>query len=84
MNTSGSGACIETPAPLNSLTELERMTLVENSTRTCAHEARAAARTNRAHEFEDLEQEALLACVCAALGELEECRAWLEGSLCGW
>ncbi|QJW94735.1 sigma factor [Frigoriglobus tundricola] len=57
---------IETPAPLNSLSELERMTLVDECKRTCAKEARAASRKTRAHAFEDLEQEALLACVIAS------------------
>lgn len=56
----------ETPPPLNTLTDAERMALVESCSRTCAKEARAAAKANPAHEFEDLEQEALLACVEAA------------------
>lgn len=56
----------ETPPPLNALTEPERMALVASCKRTCAKEARAAASGNPAHEFEDLEQEALLACVEAA------------------
>jgi RNA polymerase sigma factor (sigma-70 family) len=55
-----------TPPPLNSLTEGERMALVESCKRTCAHEARRAARNSPGHEFEDLEQEALLACVEAS------------------
>lgn len=57
---------IEIPAPENSLPEGERMELVENCQRTCAKEARVAALKNPAHAFEDLEQEALLACVLAS------------------
>ena len=61
----------ETPTPdANTLTEGERMALVESCQRTCSKEARAAANAAPAHEFEDLEQEAFLACV-------EASRRWL-------
>ncbi|HEY1192337.1 MAG TPA: sigma-70 family RNA polymerase sigma factor [Gemmata sp.] len=56
----------EKPPALNTLTEPERMALVDSVKRTCANEARKAARANPAHEFEDLEQEALLAAVEAS------------------
>ena len=56
----------EKPPPLNALPEAERMALVESCRRTCGKEARAAALAAPAHEFEDLEQEAFLACVEAA------------------
>jgi len=56
----------ETPPPLNTLTGTEPMALVSSCAGTCAKEARAAAKTAPAHEFEDLEQEAFLACVEAA------------------
>jgi RNA polymerase sigma factor (sigma-70 family) len=54
------------PPALNTLSEPERMLLVDSAKRTCAKEARVAAHANPAHEFEDLEQEAFLACVEAA------------------
>lgn len=57
----------DAPLPrLNSLTDGERMALVESCKRTCGKEARAAAMAAPAHEFEDLEQEAFLACVEAS------------------
>lgn len=56
----------EVPPPVNALTEAERMALVESCQRTCAKEARTAAKANSVHEFEDLEQEACLACVEAS------------------
>lgn len=56
----------EKPPTVNALSEPERMALVDSVKRTCAKEARAAARAHPAHEFEDLEQEAWLAVVEAS------------------
>lgn len=55
----------ERPAT-NALTDEERAALVESCDRTCMREARNAALKSGRHEFDDLLQEAYVACVQAA------------------